>query len=188
MSKQPQKKCNHITDNFSRRQFLQLGGGTIVALSLPLFLRNVGLPETVPVQQVAYPRQVIGKMSTLQTGQPLFFNYPWDHPAAHNFLARLTEPAGGGVGPDNNIVAFNSFCTHLGEGMQDQILDHAGVAGPCPYHLTTFDLNRYGMVISGHATQSLPQIILETDGDDIVATGVMGLVYSFYDNQVDPNM
>ncbi|MCP4419504.1 MAG: Rieske 2Fe-2S domain-containing protein [Chloroflexi bacterium] len=187
MSKQPQKTCDHTAGTFSRREFLRLGGGTIVAISLPAFLRNSGLPETVHMQQVAYPRQIIGKMSSLQTGQPVFFNYPWDHSAALNFLVRLPEPAGGGIGSDNNIVAFNSFCTHLGEGMQDQVLDHVGVAGPCPYHLTTFDLNRYGLVISGHATQPLPQIILETDGDDIVATGVMGLIYSFFDNRIDPN-
>jgi arsenite oxidase small subunit len=42
------------------------------------------------------------------------------------------------------------------------------------------------MVVSGHATQGLPQIILETDGDDIIATGVMGLIFSYYDNHVDP--
>ena len=33
------------------------------------------------------------------------------------------------------------------------------------------------MVISGHATESLPQIILELDGDDLFATGIAGLTY-----------
>ncbi|MFQ5434838.1 MAG: arsenate reductase (azurin) small subunit, partial [Anaerolineae bacterium] len=61
------------------------------------------------------------------------------------------------------------------------------IAGPCPLHWSTFDLTRHGMVISGHATQGLPQIMLETDGDDIVATGVLGLLYGYYDNRVDPN-
>ncbi|MCP4419670.1 MAG: hypothetical protein GY805_23920, partial [Chloroflexi bacterium] len=79
MSKQPQKTCDHTAGTFSRRKFLRLGGGTIVAISLPAFLRNSGLPVTVHMQQVAYPRQIIGKMSSLQTGQPVFFNYPWDH-------------------------------------------------------------------------------------------------------------
>jgi arsenite oxidase small subunit len=46
-------------------------------------------------------------------------------------------------------------------------------------HLTTFDLTRHGMVISGHATESLPQIVLEVQGDDIYAVGVQGLVYGY---------
>ena len=35
------------------------------------------------------------------------------------------------------------------------------------------------MVISGHGTESLPQIVLEIDGDDIYAVGVLGLVYGY---------
>ncbi|MCP5094931.1 MAG: Rieske 2Fe-2S domain-containing protein [Chloroflexi bacterium] len=187
MSNQTQKRCNHTSSGISRRNFLKLSGGALVVLTLPAILRKPGFANTLRAQRVEYPRQVIGKLSELKPGQPIFFNYPWDHPSAENFLVILPEPAGGGVGPDQNVVAFNSYCTHLGEGLQDTILDHEGIAGPCPYHLTTFDLNRHGMVISGHAAQSLPQITLEADGDDIVATGVLGLVYGFYDNRVDPN-
>jgi arsenite oxidase small subunit len=35
------------------------------------------------------------------------------------------------------------------------------------------------MVISGHGTESLPQIVLVIEGDDVYATGVMGLVYGY---------
>jgi arsenite oxidase small subunit len=56
------------------------------------------------------------------------------------------------------------------------------VLGPCPLHLSTFDLTKHGMIVSGHATASLPQIVLELDGDDIVATGVMGLFYGHHRN------
>jgi len=38
------------------------------------------------------------------------------------------------------------------------------------------------MVISGHATESLVQIVLELDGDDVYATGVLGLVYGTFDS------
>jgi arsenite oxidase small subunit len=54
--------------------------------------------------------------------------------------------------------------------------------GPCPLHQTTFDLTRHGMVISGHGTESLPQILLELDGDAIYAVGMIGLIYGRYDN------
>jgi arsenite oxidase small subunit len=42
------------------------------------------------------------------------------------------------------------------------------------------------MVVSGHATLGLPQITLETDGDDIFATGVIGLIFGYHDNRIDP--
>ncbi|MBI1906526.1 MAG: arsenate reductase (azurin) small subunit, partial [Rhodocyclales bacterium] len=57
------------------------------------------------------------------------------------------------------------------------------VLGPCPMHLTTFDLTKHGMVVAGHGTESLPQILLEVEGDDIYAVGVMGLIYGYADNQ-----
>jgi arsenite oxidase small subunit len=48
--------------------------------------------------------------------------------------------------------------------------------------LTTFDLSRYGIVIAGHASESLTQVMLEVDGDDIYATGFAGLVYGKHAN------
>jgi arsenite oxidase small subunit len=180
------KDCDPASDIISRRNFLKLGGATMVTLTLPVYLHKVGLPAVLQAQQVEYPQQVIGRLSDLRFGAPVSFTYPWDHPAASNFLIRLSEPAGGGVGPDQDVVAFNTFCTHQGGPLSDQFHGDIGVAGPCPLHWTTFDLNRHGMVVSGHATQGLPQIILETDRDDIIATGVMGLIFSYYDNHVDP--
>ena len=49
-------------------------------------------------------------------------------------------------------------------------------------HQSTFDLTRHGMIIGGHATQSLPQVLLELEGDDIYAVGMLGLIYGRYDN------
>lgn len=54
-------------------------------------------------------------------------------------------------------------------------------------HWTTFDLTRHGMVVSGHATQGLPQVVLELDGDDIVAFGVLGLIFGYGNNLVHKN-
>ncbi len=184
---QEHKPCQPLAGMISRRAFLGLGGATLVTLSLPNYLRRLGIPAELQAQQVDYPRQVVGRLSELQPGVPVSFNYPWDHPLAVNFLIQLGEPAGGGVGPDQNVVAFNSFCTHQGGPLTGQVHGEIGVAGPCPLHWTTFDLTRHGMVISGHATEGLPQIILETEGDEILATGVLGLVFGFYDNLADPN-
>jgi arsenite oxidase small subunit len=47
-----------------------------------------------------------------------------------------------------------------------------------------FDLTKRGIITSGSATQSLPQIMLEVSGDEIYAVGVMGLIYGFNDNML----
>jgi arsenite oxidase small subunit len=170
----------------SRRQFLFGASGAIAWLSLPPWMRHLGMPDRVQAQIAEYPRQRIGALSQLRVGEPMAFNYPWDHANAVNILIKLGERAGGGVGPDEDVVAFNSFCTHQGASLTGKFNAEVGVAGPCPLHWTTFDLTRHGMVVSGHATLGLPQIILETDGDDIYAAGVMGLIFGYYDNLVDP--
>jgi arsenite oxidase small subunit len=48
--------------------------------------------------------------------------------------------------------------------------------------MTTFDMTRHGMVVAGHATESLPQVVLEVRGDTIYATGILGLVYGKRNN------
>ncbi len=180
--------CDPVPGMTSRREFLKLSGAAVVALALPVYLRKPGLPATLYAQRVEYQRMAIGRLSELKTGQPVAFTYPWDHPAGGSFLVRLAERAGGGIGPDQNVVAFNSFCTHQGGPLAGQFHDDIGVAGPCPLHWTTFDLTRHGMVISGHATQGLPQVLLETEGDQIIAVGVQGLVFGYYDNRVEPGV
>ena len=38
------------------------------------------------------------------------------------------------------------------------------------------------MVVAGHATEALPQVFLELEGDDIYAIGVLGLIYGYSSN------
>jgi arsenite oxidase small subunit len=182
------KNCKTSQGISGRREFLKLSGAAITTLVLPAYLMKAGLPKTLYAQRMDYASQSIGKLSALKLGEPVSFQYPWEHNLATNYLIMLNEPAGGGIGRENNVVAFNSFCTHQGGPLAGQFHADSGVAGPCPLHWTTFDLTRHGMVVSGHATQGLPQIILELQGDDILATGVMGLIYGYNDNQVDPNL
>lgn len=54
--------------------------------------------------------------------------------------------------------------------------------GPCPFHQSTFDLTRHGIIISGHGTESLPQVLLQTEGDNIYAVGMLGLIYGRFEN------
>lgn len=178
MNKNPQSKTTDqpARSCVNRRDFLILGGATVAVLA------TYGSGATA--QQLvssSYARKTIGKVSALKPGQAIAFKYPTKD--IENVLVMLSEEAGGGVGDKRNIVAFNTVCPHMG-GIMDATTFKAkhNVLGPCPLHLSTFDLTKHGMVISGHSAASLPQIVLETDGDDIVATGVMGLFYGYNRN------
>jgi arsenite oxidase small subunit len=151
----------------------------------------VALERVIPgqilyAQTAAFDRQRIGSLRDLQVGVPVAFNYPYEHPSALNNLIKLGAPAGGGIGPDNDVVAFNTICPHMGFPLSGTYKPDHQVMGPCGWHLSTYDLTRHGIIISGHATQGLPQIALELDGDDIYATGVQALLFGFSDNEDDP--
>jgi len=158
----------------SRRQMLLSGGAAVTVIALG---NLPGMAEAAQAIKAEYPRQKIGSLSALKVGVPVNFNYPY--PDIRNMLVKLGAPAGAGLGAAKDIVAFNQQCTHMGGPLDGTYKPEHQVLGPCPLHLTTFDLTRHGMVVAGHATESLPQIVLEIKGDDIYAVGVMGLVYGY---------
>ena len=163
----------------NRRQFLLTSGitTTVVMVGVP------GMPEAqTPAVVSTYPRKLIGKLSELETDVPVDFVYPDEGQYAESILVKLGTRAGGGIGPDEDVVAFNYTCTHQGGPMQGTYQAADKALGPCPLHLTTFDLTRHGIFISGQAYQSLPQVLLELDGDDIYAVGMFGLIYGRFDN------
>ncbi|MDA2933042.1 arsenate reductase (azurin) small subunit [Acidobacteria bacterium AH-259-D05] len=168
----------------SRREFLLVGGaGAVTVLLGELFPgRVLAQDERRLGQFAAYPRQKIGKFSRLEQDQPVEFLYPDDGPHSLSFLVKLGREAGGGIGPERDVVAFNTLCTHQGGSLRGFYDSHHKVAGPCPNHLSTFDLTRHGMVISASATQGLPQIVLELEGDEIYAVGILGLMYGYHSN------
>ena len=86
---------------------------------------------------------------------------------AESILVKLGKTAGGRLGPDKDVAAFNYTCTHQGGPLQGTYQAADKTLGPCPLHRTTFDLTRHGIFIAGQAYQSLPQVLLELDGDDI---------------------
>ena len=163
----------------TRRQLLLTGGiaTSVVMVGIP------GMSEAqTPAAVATYPRKLIGKLSELETDVPLDFEYPDEGQYAESILVKLGARAGGGIGPDEDVVAFNYTCTHQGGPLQGTYQPADKALGPCPLHLTTFDLTRHGIFIAGQAYQSLPQVLLELDGDDIYAVGMFGLIYGRFDN------
>ena len=168
----------------NRRRFLLASGGgalTVMLTGIPGFANAQPLPARV----VSYPRKRIASLGEVHQDVPLYFKYPDEDPlSSASVLIKLGEPAEGGVGPDSDIVAFNALCPHMGGQLMGTYKAEHKAIGPCPFHLTTFDLKKHGMVIAGHATESLPQILLEVEGDEIYATGVLGLIYGRASNLV----
>jgi hypothetical protein len=71
------KTCDPHETVVSRRNFLKLGSATLVTITLPAYLRKVGMPTIFQANLVQYERRVIAKLSQLKPNEPLSFNYPW---------------------------------------------------------------------------------------------------------------
>ena len=174
--KSPAGKCL-----MSRRKFL-LSSGVATATVMVTMNPGTAVAAKVPAEVATYPRKKIAKLSALKTDVPVEFEYPDKGQYAQSMLVMLGTEAGGGIGPNKDVVAFNSFCTHQGGDLAGSYKGDTKSMGACPLHLSTYDLTRHGILISGQAYQSLPQVLLELEGDDIYAVGVFGLIFGRYDN------
>jgi len=164
----------------SRRKFLIAGGVTTTVMVT--LNPGTSMAKSVPASITKYPRKLIAKLSDLEMDVPVDFSYPDEGEFSDNMIVRLGIEAGGGLGPEKDVVAFNYACTHQGGPLAGSYKAEFKTLGACPLHLSTYDLTRHGILISGQAYQSLPQILLELDGDDIYATGIFGLIYGRMDN------
>lgn len=180
--KEDQTAAEHGRCMLNRRQFLMYSGtAAVVASTVSVSL----FPGTAKARVVGYPRQKIGQLSQLKDNKPLDFNYPDTGTGSQCFVVKMDgAKAGGGIGSNRDVVAFSYMCTHQGGPMNGQYKAQGPhrVLGQCPFHLSTYDLTRHGIIVSGQAYQSLPQVLLELDGDDIYAVGVMGLLFGRNDN------
>lgn len=172
----------------TRRQFLLYSGTTAIAastISLSLF---PGMAEAATARVVGYPRKFIAKLSELKNNVPVDFTYPDDLDNSAAMIVKMGgAQAGGGIGPKRDVVAYNYLCTHQGGPLQGTYVAEGPhrILGQCPLHLSTYDLTRHGIVVSGQAYESLPQVLLELDGDNIYAVGMMGLIFGRHKNLLE---
>ena len=187
LKKKDETAAEHGKCMLNRRQFLMYSGTAAVTastISVSLFPGEAQAKARV----VGYPRKKIGQLSKLVDNKPMDFNYPDDGQNSQCMLVKMAgAKAGGGIGPKRDVVAFSYLCTHQGGFMNGkyQAVGEHRVLGQCPLHLSTYDLTRHGIIVSGQAYQSIPQVLLELDGDDIYAVGVMGLLFGRNENLIE---
>ncbi|MDP6656750.1 MAG: arsenate reductase (azurin) small subunit [Nitrospinaceae bacterium] len=181
------------TPCMSRRKLLMTGGKVGGLAAISMLLPGTMFPgkaaagqgmvsAAVAARTIRYPRTKVGKLSALKTDRPVKIRYPGNAEGHKGLLIKLGEKAMGGVGSQQDVVAFSAFCTHQGGPLEDQYNPKEKSLGPCEFHLSRFDLTKHGIMITASAVQNLPQIVLEVEGDDIYAVGVLGLIYGYQDN------
>jgi len=113
-------------------------------------------------------------LKEVKVKEPVTFEYPETEKAA---LIDMGRPVPGGVGSNQSIVAFSTYCSHMGCRRMDWSPEKEIYR--CRCHLSIFEVAQRGRAIEGPASLGLPEIALEVDGaGDIYAVGVAsGLVY-----------
>lgn len=171
-------KTNHR--GIDRRDFFR-SGGTLAIGAAGLTVPDAEAaaarsgPETHPgATLLPYGRKVVAQAKTLREGVPLPFTFP--DAASPCVVIKNGRPVPGGVGPNADIAAFSTLCSHMG---CPTAYDAAQRVFRCPCHFSLFDAELGGQMVCGQATVDLPEIILEYDAasDTLSAVGVRGLIY-----------
>ena len=166
----------------SRRRFLAGSSATVAGAGAALAW-SPARAEQEPTQpgkvMLDYPKLDLSKASNLSVGQPVRFQYP--DSSSPCVLVKTGRKTPGGVGPEKDIVAYSTLCTHMGCPVMYSAEERTF---KCPCHFSVFDAELNGQMVSGQATVNLPRILLsynESDGA-ITATGVEGLIYGRQSN------
>jgi arsenite oxidase small subunit len=158
----------------SRREFLKFTGGVAAgAAALPTdadAAPNADAGSTV----LPYKAKPLGKAGGLAVNKSVTFTFPdASSPCA---LVKVGNPVPGGVGPNQDIVAYSTMCTHMGCPVA---YDPAEKVFKCPCHFSMFDAEKGGQMICGQATENLPRVVLKYNAKDdaVTAVAIDGLIY-----------
>jgi len=160
-------------EQLARGRFLRLAGASGAAAAAA----GAAAPaEAAPAHGPATELPV-AKLRDLHPGRPVTAAYP--DPKSPIIVLKLGHPVDDGVGPERDIVAYSSFCTHLGCPVtykpERKLL-------ACPCHFSSFDPAHGGLQVIGQASTNLPQIVLETRGENVYAVGIRGLIWGRQSN------
>lgn len=163
----------------SRRIFLKSSGGAAAAVGaagaalLPIGAEAAGQAGAATTA-LNYPKRAVGKAGSMPVNQAVSFNYP--DASSPCYAIRMGSPVMGGVGPNQDIVAFSAMCTHMGCPVQ---YDGGTRTFKCSCHFSMFDPEAGGQMVCGQATEDLPKVVLDYDArsDSVTAVGIDGLIY-----------
>jgi arsenite oxidase small subunit len=163
----------------SRREFLKVSGGVAAgAAALPTSGQTAPAADTGGAV-LSYKAKMVGKAGALAANQAVNFTFP--DASSPCVVIKMGTPVLGGVGPNKDIVAYSTMCTHMGCPVS---YDSAMRVFRCPCHFSIFDAEKAGEMVCGQATENLPRIVLKyNDKDDsVTAVSIVGLLYGRQSN------
>ncbi len=165
-------RCDKLVD-VGRRQFLR-GGAIAAAGAATASVLPAGEARAAQAGAILdYPSTRLGNIADLVVNEPVDINFPDED--SPGILLKIGKAVEGGVGPDNDIVAYSVLCPHKGWFMSYRADD---MTLNCPGHFSRFDCEAGGQQIWGHATQNVPQFTLTVDDKgDIYAEGASDLIF-----------
>jgi nitrite reductase/ring-hydroxylating ferredoxin subunit len=138
-----------------RRQFTKF----LVLTSFGMVAGNgwILLKALTAEERHEWPRATVGRVSEIAPGTVRFFNYPTEKDPC--ILVRRTN---------GEFTAFSQKCTHLSCAVyyaaeKDRL--------ECPCHEGYFSAAN-GRVLQGPPPRPLPKVLLEQQGDDLLAVGM----------------
>lgn len=167
------------TFKLGRRIFLKSSGGAAAVVGAAGAALAPGEAQAAGAAgstgtNLSYPKRSVGKAGGMPVNQAVNFSYP--DASSPCVAIRMGSAVPGGVGPDKDIVAYSTLCTHMGCPVQ---YDGSAKIFKCGCHFSMFDAENSGQMVCGQATEDLPRVLLDYDArtDAITAVGVDGLIY-----------
>ncbi|MFQ5935158.1 MAG: arsenate reductase (azurin) small subunit [Acidiferrobacterales bacterium] len=158
----------------NRRDFMKVSCSGVAGLMVSQERASAAKPAAA---NQGYPVIDVAALSSIKRGAVIGFNYPDKNSPA--VLLRLSEPAIEGIGPNNEIVAYSTLCTHKGCPINYRPERKLLI---CPCHWSSFDPAKAGTLVIGQASESLPQVKLRINDGMVQAFGMNGLIYGRYTN------
>jgi len=138
----------------TRRQLTKF----LVLTSFGMFVGNIWiLVRSVFYKTPSYPQQPVARLGEIPVGGVKLFTYPTKQDPC--IMVRTDE---------NEYVSYSQKCTHLSCAVH---YSQASNRLECPCHQGFFSV-KDGAVLQGPPSRPLPRIVLETRGEQVIATDV----------------
>ncbi len=166
-------------NDVSRREFLKFTGGIAAGAAAVPGIAEAAAAADVGRVTLPYTPKAIGKAGAMTANAPSSFTFP--DASSPCVVVKMGSPVVGGVGPNGDIVAFSTMCTHMGCPVSYHATQRIF---KCSCHFSTFDAEKGGQLVCGQATENLPRIVLQYNSatDAVNAVAVDGLLYGRQSN------